>query len=78
MDWNRASTVKLVASRPGKFIFRCTETCGNLHILLFLPFTESTTIKTTVGGSDICDGKYREVLQGVFKGNIVHYIAYPC
>ena len=30
-DWNRVSTVKLVASRSGKFIFRCTETCGNLH-----------------------------------------------
>ncbi|MGB5749161.1 MAG: hypothetical protein WBM69_19425 [Desulfobacterales bacterium] len=31
MDWNRVSTVKFMASRPGKFIFRCTETCGNLH-----------------------------------------------
>jgi len=30
-DWNRVSTVKFVAHRPGKFIFRCTETCGNLH-----------------------------------------------
>ena len=30
-DWNRVSTVKFAASRSGKFIFRCTETCGNLH-----------------------------------------------
>ena len=30
-DWNRVSTVKFTASRSGKFIFRCTETCGNLH-----------------------------------------------
>jgi hypothetical protein len=30
-DWNRVSTVKFVAHRSGKFIFRCTETCGNLH-----------------------------------------------
>jgi polyferredoxin len=31
MDWNRVSSVKFVAGRSGKFIFRCTETCGNLH-----------------------------------------------
>ena len=30
-DWDRVSAVKFVASRSGKFIFRCTETCGNLH-----------------------------------------------
>ena len=30
-DWNRVSTVKFTASRSGKFIYRCTETCGNLH-----------------------------------------------
>jgi len=30
-DWNRVSSVKFVARRSGKFIFRCTETCGNLH-----------------------------------------------
>ncbi len=30
-DWDRVSTVKLVAYRSGKFVFRCTETCGNLH-----------------------------------------------
>jgi plastocyanin len=30
-DWNRVSQVKFVASKPGKFTFRCTETCGNLH-----------------------------------------------
>jgi len=31
INWNRVSTVKFVANRTGKFIFRCTETCGNLH-----------------------------------------------
>jgi plastocyanin len=30
-DWNRVSSVKFVAYRSGKFVFRCTETCGNLH-----------------------------------------------
>ena len=30
-DWSRVSQVKFVASKPGKFAFRCTETCGNLH-----------------------------------------------
>jgi len=30
-DWDRVATVKFTASRTGKFVFRCTETCGNLH-----------------------------------------------
>lgn len=30
-DWSRVSTVKFVAYRAGKFTFRCTEICGNLH-----------------------------------------------
>jgi len=30
-DWQRISSVRFVANRTGKFIFRCTETCGNLH-----------------------------------------------
>ena len=30
-DWQRISSVMFVAQRAGKFIFRCTETCGNLH-----------------------------------------------
>ncbi len=30
-DWQRVSSVMFVANRAGKFIFRCTETCGNLH-----------------------------------------------
>ena len=30
-DWQRVSSVMFVAHRAGKFIFRCTETCGNLH-----------------------------------------------
>lgn len=29
--WNRVSSVKFVANRQGKFTFRCTQTCGNLH-----------------------------------------------
>ena len=31
IDWQRVSAVRFVANRTGKFIFRCTETCGNLH-----------------------------------------------
>ncbi len=30
-DWNRVPSVRFVADRPGKFVFRCTQTCGNLH-----------------------------------------------
>jgi polyferredoxin len=30
-NWSRVSSVKFRAQRSGKFIFRCTETCGNLH-----------------------------------------------
>ncbi len=30
-DWSRVSSVKFTATKPGKFIFRCTKTCGNLH-----------------------------------------------
>lgn len=30
-EWQRISRVKFVASRPGKFTFRCTQICGNLH-----------------------------------------------
>ena len=29
--WSRVSTVKFVAYRTGKFVFRCSRTCGNLH-----------------------------------------------
>jgi ferredoxin len=29
--WNRVSTVKFVARQGGKFVFRCTAICGNLH-----------------------------------------------
>jgi hypothetical protein len=31
IDWQRVSSVRFVANRTGKFTFRCTETCGNLH-----------------------------------------------
>jgi len=31
IDWQRVTAVRFVANRSGKFIFRCTETCGNLH-----------------------------------------------
>ena len=30
-EWQRISSVKFVAFRPGKFTFRCTQICGNLH-----------------------------------------------
>jgi polyferredoxin len=30
-DWDRVSEVEFVAEKAGKFNFRCTQTCGNLH-----------------------------------------------
>jgi plastocyanin len=30
-DWDKVSEIELVADKPGKFTFRCTQTCGNLH-----------------------------------------------
>ena len=30
-DWDRVAEVELVADKTGKFTFRCTQTCGNLH-----------------------------------------------
>jgi polyferredoxin len=30
-EWHRVSSVRFVANRVGKYIFRCTQTCGNLH-----------------------------------------------
>jgi len=30
-DWDRVSEVEFTADKAGKFIFRCTQTCGNLH-----------------------------------------------
>jgi cytochrome c oxidase subunit 2 len=30
-DWDRVSEVEFVADKSGKFTFRCTQTCGNLH-----------------------------------------------
>jgi polyferredoxin/heme/copper-type cytochrome/quinol oxidase subunit 2 len=30
-DWDRVSEVEFVADRAGKFTYRCTQTCGNLH-----------------------------------------------
>ncbi len=30
-DWDRVSEVEFVADKTGKFTFRCTQTCGNLH-----------------------------------------------
>ena len=30
-DWDRVSEIELVADKIGKFTFRCTQTCGNLH-----------------------------------------------
>ena len=30
-DWDRVSEIEFTADKAGKFIFRCTQTCGNLH-----------------------------------------------
>ena len=30
-DWRRVASVKFVTYKTGKFIFRCTQMCGNLH-----------------------------------------------
>ena len=30
-DWDRVAEVEFVAEKAGKFTFRCTQTCGNLH-----------------------------------------------
>ena len=30
-EWNRVSGAKIVAHQAGKFVFRCTRTCGSLH-----------------------------------------------
>jgi len=30
-DWDRVPAIEFVADRAGKFIYRCTRTCGNLH-----------------------------------------------
>jgi polyferredoxin/plastocyanin len=30
-DWDRVSEVEFVVDKAGKFTFRCTQTCGNLH-----------------------------------------------
>jgi len=30
-DWDRVSEVEFTADRAGKFTYRCTQTCGNLH-----------------------------------------------
>ncbi len=30
-DWDRVKEVEFVADKAGKFTFRCTQTCGNLH-----------------------------------------------
>jgi polyferredoxin len=30
-DWDKVSQIEFVADKAGKFTFRCTQTCGNLH-----------------------------------------------
>lgn len=30
-DWDRVSEIEFAAQKSGKFTFRCTQTCGNLH-----------------------------------------------
>jgi len=31
VDWDKVNEIEMTADRAGKFIFRCTQTCGNLH-----------------------------------------------
>ncbi len=31
VDWDKVHQVEMTADRAGKFVFRCTRTCGNLH-----------------------------------------------
>ncbi|MEJ2156518.1 MAG: 4Fe-4S binding protein [Desulfobacteraceae bacterium] len=31
VDWDKVREVEMTADRAGKFVFRCTQTCGNLH-----------------------------------------------
>jgi plastocyanin len=30
-DWDKVSEIEFTADKPGKFIYRCTQICGNLH-----------------------------------------------
>ncbi len=30
-DWDKVPEIEIVAEKSGKFTFRCTQTCGNLH-----------------------------------------------
>ncbi len=30
-DWDKVNEIEFIAERQGKFIFRCTQVCGNLH-----------------------------------------------
>ncbi len=30
-DWDKVNEIEFIADRAGKFIFRCTQVCGNLH-----------------------------------------------
>jgi polyferredoxin len=30
-DWDKVTEIEFVADKAGKFIFRCTQVCGNLH-----------------------------------------------
>lgn len=30
-DWDKVKTIEFVAEKSGKFTYRCTQTCGNLH-----------------------------------------------
>jgi heme/copper-type cytochrome/quinol oxidase subunit 2 len=34
-DWDRVTEVEFVADKAGKFTYRCTQTCGNLHPFLY-------------------------------------------
>jgi hypothetical protein len=30
-DWDKVSAIEFVADKSGKFTYRCTQICGNLH-----------------------------------------------
>ncbi len=82
-DWSRVSSTKLRAQQPGKFIFRCTETCGNLHPFMSgelvvrpnTPYHFFTTLSVWVVFSAFIIGYRKESTGkvGVKKINLLEY-----
>ena len=31
IDWDKVTEIEFIADKAGKFLFRCTQVCGNLH-----------------------------------------------